>query len=80
MSLNVIHRHLISLYGTQCHFVSLNVTYLLGEQLETLVYASLKMADRLASSSKWGVRIWPKNGDITCRHEILKQRVFLHIM
>ena len=70
MSLNVIHCHLISLYVTQCHFVSLNVTYLLGEQLETLVNASLKMADRLASSSKWGVRIWPKNGDITCRVEI----------
>ena len=30
---------------------------LLGEQLETLVYASVKIADRVARESRWGVRI-----------------------
>ena len=38
--------------------LSSNVTFLLGEQLETLVYASVKTAERAARESRWGVRIW----------------------
>ena len=47
-----------NIFHPQDRLVSSNVTFLLGEQLETLVYASVKMADRVARESRWGVRIW----------------------
>ena len=49
---------LTSLIHLHLHHHSSNVTFLLGEQLETLVYASVKTAERAARESRWGVRIW----------------------